>query len=402
MPRFAFARVFGTFTPRAYLGAASPTRLEEIPEPTLLGDDWTVVRTAMCGICGSDVKQVFMAANFDNPLTALISFPQVLGHEAVGVIERVGPAVKTRRVGERVALNPWLSCKPRGIEPLCDACQRGDYSLCAHFTEGALPPGMHSGNCSPVTGGYAPLLPAHESNLFPIPEGVSIEQAVLADPFSVSLHAILMAPPAEGGLVVVYGAGVLGLLSVVALRLLYPAARVVVIARYEHQAERARELGAEQVICTRDAATVVKGVAKLAGAKVYRPRYGMPWLLRGADVVYDTVGTAETQEVGIRVANPHAAIVITGVGMPERFEWTPLYFKEVRLLGSNAFGVEEVRGSRRHAMEHYLSLVAQERLDLSSLITHRFRLEQYKEAFVTLHTKGRHQAVKAVFDFGIG
>ena len=402
MPRFAYARVVGTLTPHAYLGTASPTRLEEIPEPALLGDDWTVVRTAMCGICGSDVKQIFMAAAFDNPLTALISFPQVLGHEAVGVIERVGPAVKTRRVGERVALNPWLSCKPRGIEPQCDACQRGDYSLCANFTEGALPPGMHSGNCSPVTGGYAPLLPAHESNLFPIPEGVTFEQAVLADPFSVSLHAILMAPPAEGALVVVYGAGVLGLLSVAALRLLYPSARVVVVARYTHQAERARQLGAQHVICTRDAATVVESVAELAGTKVYRPRYGKPWLLRGADVVYDTVGTAETQEVGVRVVSPHAPIVITGVGMPERFEWTPLYFKEVRLLGSNAFGVEEVGGIRRHAMEHYLSMAAEKGLDLSSLITHRFHLEQYKEAFVTLHTKGRHLAVKAVFDFGIG
>jgi len=63
-------------------------------------------------------------------------------------------------------------------------------------------------------------------------------------------------------------------------------------------------------------------------------------------IVYDTVGTAETLEVGVRITDPCARIVITGVGAPKRFEWTPLYFKEVELVGSNAFGVEEVEGVR--------------------------------------------------------
>ena len=118
------------------------------------------------------------------------------------------------------------------------------------------------------------------------------------------------------------------------------------------------------------------------------------------DVIYDTVGTAETLEVGVRVATSRAPIVITGVGMPERFEWTPLYFKEVRLLGSNAFGIEEVDGVRQHAMAHYLQMVAQDQFDVSSLITHRFGLEGYKQAFLTMNQKARHGAVKAVFDFG--
>ncbi len=399
IPRFAFAWLFGLITQRAYLSSAGPTRLRQVPEPTLLGDDWTVVRTALCGICGSDVKQIFLDANFDNPLTALVSFPQVLGHEAVGVIERVGPAVKTHQVGQRVVVNPWLPCKPRGIEPPCDACQRGQYPLCAHFTDGALPPGMHAGNSRAVTGGYAPLLPAHESQLFPIPDNVSFDQAVLADPFSVSLHAILKAPPTEGAWALVYGTGVLGLLSVSVLRALFPSARVAVVARYPHQAELARQMGAERVIQTRNPAEVVENVAEMVGARVYRPQRGLPWLLRGVDVIYDTVGSAETLAVGVRVATPRAPIVITGVGVPARFEWTPHYFKEIVLLGSNAFGVEEYAGVRLHAMEHYLRLVEEGKLDPSSLITHRFRLEQFQEAFLFLHAKGRHNVVKAIFDF---
>jgi threonine dehydrogenase-like Zn-dependent dehydrogenase len=401
MPRLAFARVLGRVTPRAYVSFGAPMQLEQIEEPTLLGDDWTVVRTDLCGLCGSDVKQVFLNGNFDNPLRALISFPQVLGHEVVGVVERVGPGVKARKVGERVVLNPWLSCGPRGLDPPCDACQRGQYSLCRHFTDGDLPAGMHAGNCRAVTGGFAPFLPAHESQLFPIPDGVSCEQAVLADPFAVSLHAILIAPPPEGALVLVYGAGVLGLLSVAALRALYPSSSVAVVARYPHQEKLALQLGANRVIRTRQAAEIVDTVAEMVGARVYQPPQGLPWLLRGVGPIYDTVGSAQSLEVGVRVAAPRAPIVITGVSSPSRFEWTPHYFKEVALLGSNAFGIEECQGVRKHGMEHYLRLVAEGKLDLSSLITHRFRLEQYRKAFLTMHSKGQHGAVKAVFDFGL-
>jgi threonine dehydrogenase-like Zn-dependent dehydrogenase len=399
LPRLAIARIGGKLTPQAYVGRGAPLQLEDVDEPPLLGDDWTVVRTALTGICGSDVKQVFLNGNFDNPLRSLISFPQILGHEVVGVIQRVGPAVKTRRVGERVALNPWLWCGPRGIDPPCDACQRGEYSLCQHFTEGNLPPGLHHGNCRTVTGGYAQLLPAHESQLIPIPQDVSFEQAVLGDPFAVAMHAILKAPPAEGALALVYGAGGLGLLTVAALRALFPAAQVAIIARYPHQIDLARQLGAEHIISNRDPAEIVEKVAEIVGAQVHRPPRGLPWLLHGVDVIYDMVGSAESLEVGVRVANAKAPIVVAGVAMPARFEWTPHYFKEINLIGSNAFGVEEYDGQRMHAIEHYLRLVEKEKLDLTPLITHRFHLEQYREAFLVLHYKARHRAVKGVFEF---
>jgi threonine dehydrogenase-like Zn-dependent dehydrogenase len=262
-----------------------------------------------------------------------------------------------------------------------------------------LPPGIHIGNCRAASGGYAAFMAAHQSQLFPIPEEVSFDQAVLADPFSVSLHAILKSPPSEGDLALVYGCGTLGLLSIAILRALFPTARVIAIARYPHQEELAREWGAERVIRARDPVEIIETIAGMVNVPVLRPHHGKPWLLRGVDVIYDTIGSPESFEIGVRVARPRANIIVTGVDKPARFEWTPLYFKEIALVGSNAFGVENFEGTSSHAMEIYLRLVAQKRLDPARLITHRFRLDQYQEAFVVGRQKAKHRTVKAMFDF---
>jgi threonine dehydrogenase-like Zn-dependent dehydrogenase len=399
LPRLAYGKVLGKLNPLAYLSTFGPTRLRDIPEPKLPGDDWTIVRTGLCGICGSDTKQIFLDADFDNPLSALVSFPNVPGHEVVGVVSEVGPAVRRLKVGDRVVLNPWLSCGPRGVEPACPACRAGDYNLCESFCEGELARGMHTGNCTMVTGGFAPFLPAHEAQLFPIPASVSFAQAVLADPFSVSLHAILKAPPAEGARALVYGCGTLGLLSVAILCTFYPWTEVVAVARHPLQVRLARRMGAHHVLTPRDPNELIAEVARLTGEQLLRPAYGRPWLRGGVDVIYDTVGSAETLEVGLRIARPRSRIVVTGVSRPKRFEWTPHYFKEIELVGSNAFGVEEFEGKSLHAMEIYLQLLAEGRLHLPEFVTHCFSLADYRRALLVAEHKDRHEAVKVVFAF---
>src|SRR5215471_18433535 len=199
VPRQVFSALLGRVDKRFFFGPFSPAALKEIPEPALPADDWVVLSTRLCGICGSDYKQMFLNGSMDNPMTAIISFPQVLGHEVVGTVVRVGPKVRTRRVGERVVLNPWLSCSPRGIEPPCPECQQGQYSICRNFAHGHIPPGIHTGNSSAATGGFAPFVPAHESMCIPVPDGVSDEHAVLADPFSVLPLGIIKRPPSPGG-----------------------------------------------------------------------------------------------------------------------------------------------------------------------------------------------------------
>ena len=400
VPRQIVSSVLGRFDKRFFFGPFSSTQLCDIPDPELPADDWVVIRTRLCGICGSDYKQLFLNGSMDNPMTAIISFPQVLGHEVVGTIERVGPAVKSRRVGERVVLNPWLSCGPRGIRPPCPECEQGQYSICRNFARGIIPPGIHTGNSSRATGGFAPLVPAHESMCIPIPDGVRDEQAVLADPFSVSLHGILKRPPQPGASVLVYGCGTLGLLAIAILRHVHPDSRVIAIARFEHQRHLAERFGAHVVLPHAPTAAIVEQIGAETGAQVLKPWYGLPWLYGGGvDVVYDTVGFPETVEVGIRVADSRAAIVITGVEAPKRFEWTPLYFKEITVVGSNAFGVEEFEGRRAHAMEIYLELVRSGRIDVTPILTHRFPLDAYRDAFLACGDQATSGAVKVLFTY---
>jgi len=119
----------------------------------------------------------------------------------------------------------------------------------------------------------------------------------------------------------------------------------------------------------------------------------------GIDVVYDTIGSSESSEVAVRLLATRGTLVKSGVDPPARWEWSPLFFKELTWVGSNAFGVEEVDGVRRHAMAHFLDLVADGRVDLSGILTHTFRLPEWRRAFGALATQDDSGAVKVAFDF---
>lgn len=382
--------------------ARTPTALRDLPDPELPQEDWVITRPRLTGICGSDSKQILMdfgEGDTDNAMAAFCSFPQVMGHEVVADVVALGPKARGLSVGERVVLNPWLSCGPRGIQPPCPACESGDYSLCWSFTDGDIKPGIHTGVSADVTGGYAELMPAHDSMLFAVPDSIPDEMAVFADPFSVSLHSITRHPPPRSGAALVYGAGSLGLCAVAILRTLYPDVAVAVVARFAAQAELARRFGVAKTLAHEPRTAIIEDLVDWGGGRLRQPLLGLPMAHPGAvDVVYDTVGKPETFEVGVRVLRSRGTLVKAGVHAPGRWEDSPLYFKELSFVGSNAFGVEEVDGQRKHAIAHYLDLAAAGRMDLRPMLTHTFALGQWREAFLALANQGDSGAVKVGID----
>jgi len=386
LAREAATAVGGRVDRRAFVSRLAPVRLEDIEELPLPADDWVRVETTFSGLCGSDVKQILLNGARDNPLTALVSFPHVLGHEVVG---------RRADTGERVVLNPWLSCGPRGIDPPCPACLAGRYPWCRNFRSGDLPVSIHLGNCAAAAGAHAERFAAHVTQLFAIPDEVSDEAAVLADPVSVSLRSILLAPPpADGAPVLVYGSGTLAFAAIALLRHLYPATEIWAATRTGARAGLATRLGARAALSSSPDELVAQ-VALRAGTRPLEPWSKRDWLQDGPAVVYDTIGSTETVETSLRLLATGGTLVVSGVEPPKRFEWTPLYFKELRVIGSNGFGVEEVGGVAKHAMQHYFDFIA-DGLDLTPVITHRFPLERWGEAVLALKDSRRTGAVKVL------
>jgi hypothetical protein len=128
LAREAASAIGGRVDRRAFVSRVAPVRLEDVDELPLPASDWVRVRTTFSGRFGSDVKQILLNGSRANPLTALVSFPHVLGHEVAG---------RKTDTNERVVLNPWLSCVPRGIDPPCAACL-GVFLVSLGFWEGVL------------------------------------------------------------------------------------------------------------------------------------------------------------------------------------------------------------------------------------------------------------------------
>jgi threonine dehydrogenase-like Zn-dependent dehydrogenase len=391
LPREAAATIGGRLDARAFVGRLAPVALEDVAEPLPPAADWVVCETILAGVCGSDAKQILLNGARDNPLTALLSFPHVLGHEAVA---------RRTDTGERVVLNPWLSCGPRLIDPPCPACAEGRYPWCRNFTSGAVPPAIHIGNCAGAAGVHAERFTAHIGQLFPVPEAMSDVAAVLSDPVSVSLRSILLAPPPAGKPVLVYGSGTLAFAAIALLRHIYPETEVWAVTREGARAELAASLGAHAVLPA-GPEDLVWEVSRRLGAHRQVPWSGRAWLQDGPAVVYDTIGSLETVETSTRILDSGGTLVISGVEPPGRFEWTLLYFKELHLVGSNGFGMEEVRGVRKHAFEHYFDFAA-EGLDLTPVVTHRFPLEQWADAVLALKRSRSTGAVKVLLDPSAG
>jgi threonine dehydrogenase-like Zn-dependent dehydrogenase len=149
-----------------------------------------------------------------------------------------------------------------------------------------------------------------------------------------------------------------------------------------------------------DPEPLVEALAEWSGATLRKPWEGLPVAYPGKiDTVYDTIGSPQSVEVSMRVLREQGTLVQLGVSSPGRFEWTPWYFKELRLIGSNAFGDETFEGRKQHAFEHFFRLLQDNRINLDGMLTHRFRLGEWRDAFTTIVRQGETGAIKVAFDF---
>jgi threonine dehydrogenase-like Zn-dependent dehydrogenase len=339
------------------------------------------LRPILSGVCGSDIA--LLTGKGSAVLSPFISMPAVLGHE---VLARV------QETGQRVVVDPLLGCTPRGLEA-CASCTAGEPGLCLRTADGSISPAPMLGYCHDLPGGWSEEMVAHASQLHPVPDSLSDEAAVLVEPLSVALHAVLAAPPQESDRVLVIGAGTVGLCTVAALRMAAPGADVTLIARHAAQRDLGTRLGAR---VARDA---IEAAVDRAGARRHRPLVGEDVLTGGFAQVYECVGSASSLDSALRSAGPRGRVVVVGAPAVIRdLDWTLAWARELRIEGSYVYGTQHGLPGGPHTMDVAMDLLGRHPdLPIGELVTHRFRLTEWRRAMAAAIGGRKAGAIKVVF-----
>ncbi len=364
LPRYAAARVAGGIAPGA--GARfGPLSLDDIDPPTLPGDGWHRVRPRLAGICGSDLATI--DGHSSRYFEPIVSFPFVPGHEIVGDLDD----------GSRVVVQPTLTCAARQIAPPCASCAAGATNRCERTAFGHLEPGLQTGYCSDVGGGWSTGLIAHESQLHRVPDTLSDEAAVMVEPAACAVHAASAVADTD---VAVIGAGTLGLCVLAALRYFQQPHVVIVAAKHKEQQALARDLGADVI--------VEPDMLERAVRRASQSLQAGDQLTAGAAAVVDCVGSEASVAQAFRVVAPGGTVHM--VGMPGRIgvDLTPLWHREVNLKGTYAYTKDDFVKA--------FELV--EARDLGRLVSALYPLDRYREAIEHAANAGRRGAVKIAFD----
>lgn len=387
--KIAIIKVLTAFSKKGYHSRLSPIRYKKFPDPKLPADNWVRVKNIETGICGSDMTFYKCA---QGPSTAFLPIPcskiTYLGHETVGEVVEVGSAVKKFKVGDRVCMNKYMACcdlKGYSEDEQCEMCKAGNYADCENYGE-PNKYDIHAG------AGMGDSYLAPEGQLLSV-DGLSVDDAVLIEPFSVSLHAVLKRVPKENEKVLVIGAGMIGLNVIQFAKLLQPKCKIYVMENNPNKHEFAKKLGAD-VILTGEP---YEAVAKATNAKIYGKGKNR-MILGGFDVIYDSVGKGTLFNDTLRWLRAQGTLVKIGYQMTKtKFDETPLWWQGLEIIGVDSHGMENYNGKKVSTFEIVKDMMLKKQLITDGFITHRFKLDDYKKAFKLLIENPR-DTIKVVLD----
>jgi threonine dehydrogenase-like Zn-dependent dehydrogenase len=392
IPRVLATKFIAPYWPGFVWTPLSSVSAVTFPDPPLPGPNWIRVRNRLCGICASDLSILF--ANGSPSIAPIVTPPYqriYLGHEVVSTVVETGLAVTRFRVGDRVIMDSRFAganCTTLGIEPKCRHCAGGEPYFCLNKSA----PGPRGAG-----GGFGDGYTAHESEVYPCPPDLSDDQAVLVEPMSCAVRAVLRHPPEPGERVLVVGAGIIGLCVGMAAKAIQPECQLTVMARYPHQAEMALRLGADYVLSGREG---YEGVAKHLGGKYVSAPLNKGLVVGGFDVIYDCVGVGATIEDSLRWTRAGGAVVVVGVNLaPIHVDLTPVWYRHINLIGTYEHGYDTWQGRKRHTYEWVIDFLRNGKFSIAGLITHRFPFDDYKRAIMVSMAKAKERPIKVLLEF---
>ena len=390
VPRVLLTKAVAPLWPGFVWTPLSSARAADLPDPPLPGPRWLRVKNQQCGICASDLSLLFVHAD---PSVAPAALPGLsrfwLGHETVSVVTEIGPSVTRFRLGDRVIMDTHFegaNCLTLEIEPHCRYCAEGHYHHCVNKAE----PGPRGQG-----GGFGDSFVTHESAVYPVPAGLTQDQAALSEPLSMAMHAVMRSAPMPGDKVLIIGAGILGLLVTMVVKALVPEAEITVLARYSHQQKMAEKLGARHILGGPD----YSAIAMLTGGRYFTAPLNKGVIIGGYDVIYDCVANAETTNHALRWTRAGGTVVMVGAHMAPmpKVDLTLVWYQQVDLIGAYGREIEGWKGEHKHTYEFVFDQFRQGKFDIDGLITHRFPPEDYKEAIRVATSKGKEKSIKVEF-----
>lgn len=326
---------------------------EERDVPQIKPDE-VLVRLEYVGICGSDIHYYETGRIGDY----IVEPPFVLGHEPGGTVVEVGSAVSNLKPGDRVALEPGKTCGR------CEFCREGKYNLCPDVVFFATPP---------VDGVFAEYV-AHPADLcFKLPDNVSTLEGALIEPLAVGFHAANQGGAHAGQTAVVFGAGCIGLVSMMAL-LAEGVSRVYVVDVMQKRLDKALELAATGVINSAE--------CDLA-SEIDRLTEG-----RGTDIVIETAGMEITTRQAIEIARKGSTIVLVGYSKSGEMTLPMSLFIDKELTFKSVFRY-------RHIYPMAIDAVAAGRVNLKGIVSNIFELDDIQRA-MDLSVSDKANIVKSV------
>ena len=319
---------------------ANRLAVEERPVPEI-GESDVLVKVHACGVCGTDIH--ILHGEY------IVRFPVIPGHEFSGEVVEVGRKVSNVQPGDRVTVDPNI------VDQTCFFCRRGQVNLCENLTAVGVN----------FDGGFAEYCRVPSAQAYKVPEVVTLDEAAMAEPLACCVHGMDQADVTPGDVVVVLGAGSIGLLMVQLARIA-GARQVMVSEPDERKRSLAAKLGSDVQIdpVSQDLREAVKERTRL-----------------GADVVIESAGRVETAELAPKLARRGGTVLQFGVVSPDQLARIPpydVYYKELTIRGSfvNPF-------THSRAVE----LLAAKQIDVMPLITQRFPLDEAAKALETAQGK---------------
>lgn len=316
-------------------------RLHDEPKPTPCGDE-TLLRVTAVGVCGSDLHWFSETGIGDAKLTK----PLVLGHEFAGVIEG------GKRRGERVAADPAINCGE------CEFCLEGNPNLCDNL--------VFAGHGT-FDGSSREYMTWPTRFLYPMPDSLSDADGAMLEPLGVAIHAVDLGHLKPGTTVGVFGCGPIGLLTLQVARAA-GATRIIATDKLTHRLEAAQACGASEVVLAQDGGE---------NAEVWSATDN-----RGVDVAFEAAGENEAVETAIAVTRKGGRVVLGGIPADDRTAFTASTARRKGLT------IKLVR-RMKHTYPRAIRLVERGLVDVRSLVTHRFPLEESAKAYsVALRREG--------------